>query len=570
MNAVSILLLSVASANADPQNELLYFTGEYCIYCRQTNPIVSRLQRMNAPIRKVDVEREPSLVRKYGIQGIPAFVLVINGRERERVEGPTSQSTLQRMLAKIPRSAAQEKIASSSSQRPIEKSPGRSRSRESNVQLVSETPRKKNRFAIPFLGRNENREWEVIPSGKTNNSIPKDTVIRAKFGERKRVDRIPQGNSPIASSVRLRIKDREGISYGTGTVIDSRTGHTLVLTCGHIFRELGENSTIEVDVFEGGRSETYVGKVVRYNLDADVGLLSIPTESVIASSRVAGTSTEIARWDRVISIGCSRGENPTRQQLQVTALNRYRGPENIECTGVPVQGRSGGGLFNESGEVIGVCVAADPKDRRGLYAGLKAVQKLLYRTELAYLYQSDGEHSTKGGYNSQSRERILPVAQSINHDFQEPRVPGHATNLEWVVDRDQLAEMVNPGQTEGASFSKSDLQVNLGQSSDIPEFLKRGGEAEVICIIRPLDNPQAASRVVVIHRASAKFISYLQGELNNQPKPTMQTMKFPLREPDRFQQRPDIRSTSQRTTNVRTAHSTRTGPRRYRRSADLR
>ena len=35
----------------------------------------------------------------------------------------------------------------------------------------------------------------------------------------------------------------------TGTIIDTRDGEALVLTCGHLFRETGVDSEIEVDVF---------------------------------------------------------------------------------------------------------------------------------------------------------------------------------------------------------------------------------------------------------------------------------------------------------------------------------
>jgi hypothetical protein len=59
------------------------------------------------------------------------------------------------------------------------------------------------------------------------------------------------------------------------------------------------------------------------------------------------------------------------------------------------------------------------------------------------------------------------------------------------------------------------------------------GEAEVICIIRPIDKPNAASRVVVINRASTKFVSYLTGEMRRQPQPTMGTISFDPRAGER-------------------------------------
>jgi S1-C subfamily serine protease len=563
MNAVALLLLSVVSANTDFQSVLFYFTGDSCIHCRQMNPIVSRLQRSNAPIRKVDVEREPSLAERYDITGIPAFVLVINGNATERIVGAIPESRLKRMLAKIPRFASSIDPTHFASQQQLPQTPTRFRSYDTDIQLVSDAPRKKTRFSLPFFGNNKDRERQVDPPARPNTSFSDDTVIRAKLGKRKPDLTVSQQSSPFVASVRIRIKDPQGISYGSGTVINSRPGDTLILTCGHLFRDLARDSLIEVDLFEGKRSETFVGKVVRYDLEADVGLLSIPTESAIAFSRVARIDTNLKPGERVVSIGCSSGDFPTKQQLRVTALNRYRGPDNIECTGIPVQGRSGGGLFNASGEVIGVCVAADPRDRRGLYAGLKAVQKLLDRTNLAHLYQP-----THNQY-AQSRASTIPVADLTEKNSLQPNMAQATAETKWVVDHDQLAEMMALETQNDLQASTDESLVNSGRRAgavEIPDFLKQGGEAEVICIIRPLDNPQAASRVVIINRASPKFVSSLEGELRNQPSPTMKSIKYPPQKSNSAPQRRISHTTNRRGNQSRVSSTLPTGPRRYRRS----
>ncbi len=46
-------------------------------------------------------------------------------------------------------------------------------------------------------------------------------------------------------------------------------------------------------------------------------------------------------------------------------------------------------------------------------------------------------------------------------------------------------------------------------------------QSEVICIIRPVNQPHAGSRVVVINRASRKFMAYLTGEMKDQLVPAM-------------------------------------------------
>ena len=127
------------------------------------------------------------------------------------------------------------------------------------------------------------------------------------------------------------------------------------------------------------------GKTIAYDLEGDVGLLSIATDAKLPASPVASLADEVQVRQSVYSIGCGGGETPSREDLFVTAINRYLGPDNIECTGEPLQGRSGGGLFDAQGDVVGVCVAADPRDKRGLYAGLKVIHNLLSEHNFAHL-----------------------------------------------------------------------------------------------------------------------------------------------------------------------------------------
>lgn len=186
-------------------------------------------------------------------------------------------------------------------------------------------------------------------------------------------------------TVRIEIKDATGVNYGTGTIISSQFGRTTILTCGHIFRKWSEKSEITVDLFwkskheRGPISERYVGNLVDHTEKPDLGLVWIGTEDKMYVSGVAKKGTVPKVGDKVYGVGCSEGKMPTTMWCHVTAVDRYLGPANIECTGVPAQGRSGGGLFNEDGDLIGVCINADTEDKRGIYVGLKPIHAILDR-----------------------------------------------------------------------------------------------------------------------------------------------------------------------------------------------
>ena len=75
----------------------------------------------------------------------------------------------------------------------------------------------------------------------------------------------------IESSVRLTIGDPQGFSYGSGTLIDARSGEALVLTCGHIFRDSQGKGDISIDLLGPGAPQKVPGRIVSYDLKNDVG-----------------------------------------------------------------------------------------------------------------------------------------------------------------------------------------------------------------------------------------------------------------------------------------------------------
>ena len=406
MTTVSLLILSLAAgtASANPsasRGVLLDFSATWCGPCQQMSPIVSRLKRQGYPVRKVDVDQERALAQKFNVRSIPAFILVVDGKERMRYEGATSESQLRRMLAQIPHDPKPSVLSNPDPRQVIGPNPRRSLPRR-EIQVAENTEPKPvggglGGFTFPFGGKKS-----AEPNSPAEPPA-EPAVIRAKLDQDKPLPQVTLEENPLASSVRVRIAGKDGMNYGSGTIIESRPGQTLILTCGHIFRDLKPDAKIEVDLFTSPQAETFVGKTIAYDLEGDVGLLSIATDARLPASPLASLADEAQVRQSVYSIGCGGGETPSREDVFVTALNRYLGPDNIECTGEPLQGRSGGGLFNAQGNVVGVCVAADPKNKRGLYAGLKVIHNLLKEHNFA---ASDSSiHPARTARDRESRRR---------------------------------------------------------------------------------------------------------------------------------------------------------------------
>lgn len=527
MNPVSLLFLSCAALGAAPDALVLNFTSPHCPPCQQAAPVVARLYRQGYEFRKVDVTQHPEVARKFGVTNLPTFLLLVNGQEADRIVGFRGEEHLTAFAQKARRPQEAEGAAFTPTDAPAAVPLPRSSPRESQEPVALDNEPAKSRFQFPFLKSKAAAEKE--------NKSPQPKVVRAKLDGSDRLSTTPvsfeQSNTPadpFVASTRIRVKDDSGASFGSGTIIESRPGRSLVLTCGHIFRDLSRNARIEVDLFDGDRSETYVGKVVHYIEEpADVGLISIATADPLPAVPIAPAGYRVRRGDPVLNVGCSGGDPPTKQQLNVTALNRYLGPDNIECTGVPVQGRSGGGLFSGAGQVIGVCVAADPRDQRGLYAGLGTIYELLDQCGLERLYQPSGTVPSR-----QPQRPFEDDWEIVSNETGNRQLGGHSRDRQDVQsvqpalssEQDEPSADSIPAEFSGGSrFGASELRP--GDIAGIGEALENAGEAEVVCIVRSLDDPQAASKVVIINRASSKFVSYLTDELDPQRQPITTALK---------------------------------------------
>ncbi len=190
-----------------------------------------------------------------------------------------------------------------------------------------------------------------------------------------------------AATVRIRVLDATGHSWGTGTIVDARNHRALIVTCGHIFRESQGKGEIQIDFFHPVERRV-AGTLITYDLESDIGLLAVELTEPVVIAPIAAASTPIKQGMRLFSVGCNHGEKPSVMQGYLSAQNRYEGPANLTASGVPVEGRSGGGLFDASGRLIGICQAAVPTDNEGLYGAWTTLIEKLDSIQLAAIYQS--------------------------------------------------------------------------------------------------------------------------------------------------------------------------------------
>ena len=480
MAALQAILLSLA-ATGGGETVLLEFYSDNCPPCRQMAPVIDHLAAQGYAIRQVHIGREPELASRFRVNSIPCFVMLVDGREVDRVVGSTSVERLRQMLALADRRSAGPAT-------PIRLA-GHQRSGPAPLAIPAVQSRD------PFSASDPGATIQVVPSRRMQG----DPVAAPQVAGPNRIGAAeasdPLYNQLVASTVRLRIKDAGGQSCGSGTIIDARKGEALILTCGHLFRDSQGKGPIEVDLFGPTPGARLPGRLVHYDLQRDLGLVSISTTSPVTVARLAPPGFHVAKGVRVIHVGCSNGDPPTPRSGQVTSLNRFLGPPNLEVSGVPVQGRSGGGLFTSDGLLIGVCNAAIPNDNEGLYAALDAIHAELDGTQLAFV-----ANPASGG----AGPGVAPAATSP--PAMPKRMPPPDDLVRWTEVPPQ------PAAPRGASAGDPSRAVTAQEQAAWEELQRHAeGGAEVICIIRPRNRPAAESRVLVFDRASPAFLERLAG-----------------------------------------------------------
>lgn len=231
----------------------------------------------------------------------------------------------------------------------------------------------------------------------------------------------------MAASVRLKVIDDRGHGWATGTIIAGTGAHTLVVTCGHVFRESQGQGRIEVDVFGQESKRGLPGRLLGYDVERDVALVAVEIPGGYTAVPIAPEGHVARQGESVMSVGCDHGAAPSPRVSTLNGLNKFAGPPNLQVAGQPVQGRSGGGLFSADGYLIGVCNAADPEDNEGLFSAVANVHKQLSRSGIKLAYRDVPPLAT-----GSPEPRIVPVVITSHTMPTAEPAPGRPWTPRWL------------------------------------------------------------------------------------------------------------------------------------------
>ncbi len=459
------LVVGLCQATNAADSVLIEFSSSRCRPCQQMKPVLQALQQNGVAIRSVDVDRESELAQRYQVRETPTYVIVAGGKEVSRLVGMQTAEALWTALSVSPNGPWVQ-----TNTKPVESTPLTRLAPLATAPQPSAAERNQLASIQPASSTGD-RLSEVMPS----TSLA-DAVERAQ-----------------AATVRLRVYDDVGHGAGTGTIIDRHGEEALVVTCGHLFRDTQGKGRIEVDLFVGGQSRTVAGQLIDYDAnDRDIALVAIRPQVDVTPVQVIGAGELPKTGDTVFSFGCDRGDDPSRRDTRITGVNKYnqhKQASNLEISGAPIDGRSGGGLFDTQGRLVGVCNAADYKGDVGIYAGPGSIHWQLDRIQLSHLYAPNGSPATPATADPMR----LASLDSTSRDLTGPLKSD---------DSDMGLSMASTPMSGTASAAPTaGLPLALSQQ-----------DSEVIVIVRDRTNPAGSPRVLTLNQPSPELLHMLESQ----------------------------------------------------------
>ena len=492
---------AVAQANQSPI--LYFFTNDGCAPCLSVKPVIDRLTANGYPIKTLKAAEHAQFAQQLGVDRTPTVVLIAGNRIVGRHAGLIDGATLEQWFAKVGVSAqpAFNRIATEENRNDVIR---RSVTpRDTSPDYAANPARIGSKIIIPRQVTNQD------PAHPLALEFNSPTMLRGTARPRSAAER-----RAMKATVRLKVDDDEGTSYATGTVIHTHGNESLVMTCGHVFRDSKGQGVITAEYDFYDQPRTASGRLVDYDAQAkDIALVVIRTDEPLPAVPLAEKRSPIRTGVSVFSIGCDHGEDPTIRHSQIKNRAAYDGALKYDIFGRPVDGRSGGGLFTESGELIGVCNAAAVEVDEGIYSALDTLYWQLATTGLEHLFDDnkrrlaatptpeipDGSASILRGPPVGNRLAEVgrgnqPFAEQLSQErtrqartTPSSREQGFSRTPERLASRQPMAPIDRADLRQ-----RTNVGLKLSNNQNTSDY-----SSEVVIMVRSKQDPQVAERIVI-------------------------------------------------------------------------
>ncbi len=181
------------------------------------------------------------------------------------------------------------------------------------------------------------------------------------------------------------------MSVGSGVVIESDSGHSVILTGAHLLKDyepgkdvlqVGAAYQIDDDGKARRLAGPYPATIILKDDQADIALLRAEVPVKLGTISVSRHGLPKMQ-ERVRCIGFPKDGDRTPRfvSAKVVEINQYQGPDHFEFAGLIPNGFSGAAVLDESRKLIGIATAVDPKDNRTLCIPAAEIRKVFARFE---------------------------------------------------------------------------------------------------------------------------------------------------------------------------------------------
>lgn len=425
---------------------VLEFASKTDADAARTNALLNAMRSKNYPIQRVERENGGAeLFDRFAVSATPTFVLLVDGKEVDRVATPgtPSPALLRNQLLRLFDRGREELAARTAN---AAKKNGKTSARVTRAQTTDDStgfavsgapvaPEAPTPLAAPVANVPAAPVAPITVSAPSAPSAPNPISLAAATLPASAPAPIAQvsANAPSAAStanaapnnssaaeravldaavwerldeatVRIDLVVGTGADgrsdSATGVVAhsDPRHGEALVATCGHLFRDVADWNAAKISVVasdpKSGRVETVVGECVYSDPETDVAFVAFRAPWAIRPVAFLPENETLRVGESALSVARNeRGALPLehkilsldRHYFEPKADDAIRKPFNyVQVSNAPEAGRSGGGLFVErAGKYYwaGLCVAGDPKEGDGFFVPASIAASALLSNE---------------------------------------------------------------------------------------------------------------------------------------------------------------------------------------------
>jgi hypothetical protein len=485
----AILVLASTPTQAQTSNDatLYFFTNDGCAPCLMVEPVIEALHNGGYPVKTIKVADYPQFASQVGVDRTPSVLMIKSNRITHRRAGLVDGPTLQQWFAQvgIARPPAFDRLATPQNQalrpRKAVQQPQRPNER---VQRVG-TKVVVDRSVKSVDGRQPISRSFSSPTMHQGTARPRTTAEQRA----------------LLATVKLSVEDPDGTSYASGTVIHTHGTESLVMTCGHVFRDSQGKGKISAEYDFYGDRQTAPGRLVDYDSDArDVALVVIKTDRPIPAVPLAEEFSVVRAGQDVFSIGCDHGEDPTIRHTRIKNRAAYDGALKYDIFGRPVDGRSGGGLFTDDGKLVGVCNSAAVEVDEGIYTALDTLHWQVAATGLSHLFES--QKSQVASNNSTPPQRRFAEVGPGKLQFAAEIGNARRRDANALVSQEAQRSSMAPIYQRDDLRKRNDAGLNLAPKHPAQS------NYEVVIHVRSKQDPRRSEKII-IDDPTPELIKYL-------------------------------------------------------------